>query len=411
MANLPLLAPKQRWSVRNSNKRLNIWHGSVRSGKTVGTIFRYIKFIANSPPGDLLLAGKTIDSLKRNVISPILDLLGSDAHYMPGRRELKVWDKTIYTVGASDERSEGKIRGSTLAGAYGDELTLWPESFFQMMLSRMSVEGAQFFGTTNPDNPNHWLKRNYIDRRAALDLALFHFKLEDNPYLPQAYVDALKKEYVGLWYKRFILGEWCVAEGAIFDFFDEAKHVLITPPEAQYYDVGIDYGTTNPCVFILFGVNPMAPTGKPKIWAEREYYYDPIRRTRQQTDVEFSRDFAAFIEPLKHKVRNIYCDPSAESFQLQLRRDGIHGLRDAENEVLDGIRTVARMLQSGQYAICKNCVNYINEMYSYAWNPKKQLVGEDLPLKTNDHCQDTGRYVIHTKFGSGSQYDVTKFVN
>lgn len=403
-----LLAPKQRWSAREANSRLNIWHGSVRSGKTVATIHRFLKFIGNSPDGDLLLAGKTIDSLKRNVIGPIQDLLGLDAHYMPGRRELKVWDKTIYTVGASDERSEGKIRGSTLAGAYGDELTLWPESFFKMMLSRMSLEGAQFFGTTNADNPNHWLKKEYIDRKQALNMSLFHFKLEDNPFLPKAYVEALKQEYVGLWHKRFILGHWCVAEGAIFDFFDEAKHVLQIYPEAVYYDVGIDYGTTNPCVFILFGCNPF---GKPKIWAEREYYYDPVKRTRQQTDVEFSRDFKAFIAPIAGKVRNIYCDPSAESFQLQLKRDGVVGLRDAENEVLDGIRTVARMLQNGEFAIYKACQNYISEMYSYAWNPKKQIVGLDVPLKANDHCQDTGRYVIYSKYGAGSQYDISKFVN
>lgn len=405
--NLPILAPKQKWAIRNSNSRLNIWHGSVRSGKTWSTIYRWIKYVSEAPPGDLLLVGKTIDSLKRNVIGPILDLIGSDAVYMPGRRELKLWDRTIYTVGASDERSEGKIRGATIAGAYGDELTLWPESFFQMMLSRMSVEGAKFFGTTNPDNPNHWLKKNYIDRKDALDMSLFHFKLEDNPYLPTSYVDALKKEYVGLWYKRFIMGLWCVAEGAIFDFFDEAKHTIKEYPTASYYNVGIDYGTTNPCVFILFGVNPSL---RPKVWAQAEYYYDPVKRTRQQTDVEFSRDFKSFIAPFAHQIRDIYCDPSAESFQLQLKRDGVHGLRDAENEVLDGIRTVARMLQSGEYAIHETCKNYINEMYSYAWNPKKQLVGEDLPLKVNDHCQDCSRYVIHTKFGLNA-YDISKFVN
>ena len=404
---ITLFSPKQSWSMRASTKRLNLWHGSVRSGKTIGTIGRFLKSLGDNVDADHLLVGRTIGSLKRNVINPLLELIGSDGHYSSGKNELKIWDKTIYTVGASDERAEGKIRGMTVGKAYGDEITLWPESFFQMMLSRMSVEGSQFFGTTNPDNPNHWLKKNYIDRHKALDLSLFHFKLEDNPFLPQAYIEALKKEYVGLWYKRFILGEWCVAEGAIFDFFDETKHVLLNPPEAQYYDVGIDYGTTNPCVFILFGVNP---TSRPKVWAEREYYYDPVRRNRQQTDVEFSADFKSFIAPIANKVRNIYCDPSAESFQLQLRRDGVHGLRDAENEVLDGIRTVARMLQNGEFAICKNCRNYIDEMYSYAWNPKKQLVGEDLPLKTNDHCQDTGRYVIHTKFGL-SGYDIANFLN
>ncbi len=402
------LSKKQAWSARNAVKRLNFWHGSVRSGKTVGTIFKFMAFVGKAPEGDLLLAGKTIDSLKRNVISPLLDYLGADAHYFPGRRELRIWDRNIYTVGASDERSEGKIRGSTIAGAYGDELTLWPESFFQMMLSRMSVEGAQFFGTTNPDNPNHWLKRNYLDRRIALDAGVFHFQLEDNPFLPKSYVDALKTEYTGLWYKRFILGQWCVAEGAIYDFFDEAKHCLINYPEPQYYDVSIDYGTTNPTVFGLFGINP---TTRPKVWLEREYYYDPAQRNRQQTDSEFSQDLKTFIAPVANRIRNIYCDPSAESFQLQLRRDGFHGLRDADNEVLDGIRTVARMLQTGEYAIGAHCRNNIKEKYSYAWDKKKQERGEDAPIKSHDHCSDMERYLIHTKFGSGSQYDISKFIN
>ena len=399
------LHPKQRWSARRAQRRINLWHGSVRSGKTVGTIVKYIQYIATAPPGDLLLAGKTIDALKRNVINPLIDYVGSDAHYFPGKRELRVWDKTIYTVGASDERSEGKIRGSTLAGGLGDEVTLWPESFFKMMLSRMSVEGAQFFGTTNTDNPNHWLKKGFLDRQAMLDMTSFHFKLDDNLSLPKSYVKSLKAEYTGLWYKRFILGLWCVAEGAIYDFFDERLHVLQKLPPATYYDVGIDYGTTNPTCFILYG---NCPGATPEIWAEREYYYDPAIEKRQKTDAEFSEDFKKFIAPVANKIRGIYCDPSAESFQLQLKRDGVYGIKDADNDVLNGIRTVANMLGTGKYAIYRSCVNYIKEFYSYMWDKKAQIKGEDKPVKTSDHAQDNGRYVIHTKFGS-KKYDISKF--
>ena len=275
-----------------------------------------------------------------------------------------------------------------------------------MMLSRMSVEGAQFFGTTNPDNPNHWLMKDYLMRKDDLDMALFHFTLDDNPYLPKTYVEQLKKEYTGLWYKRFILGEWCVAEGAIYDFFDEKKHCTDVFPEAKYYTVGIDYGTTNPAAFILFGVNPYTT---PKVWAIKEYYWDPVRESKQKTDAEFSADFQKFIAPYRTKIRSIYCDPSAESFQLQLRRDGILNLRDAENEVLDGIRTKARMLSSGEYVISPSCRNYIDEFYSYSWDEKRQLIGEDKPIKKFDHCQDCARYVIHSIFGV-QEYDLMKFV-
>lgn len=410
----PSLSPKQQWSVRKAQKRLNLWHGAVRSSKTVGSIYRFMQYVGQAPPGDLLLAGKTIDSLKRNIINPMMELLGHEANYSPGKRELKIWDRTIYTVGASDERSEGKIRGSTLAGAYGDELTLWPESFFKMMLSRMSVPGAQFFGTTNPDNPNHWLMKDYIKRKHDLDMTLFHFMLEDNPYLDPTYVEQLKKEYTGLWYKRFILGEWCVAEGAIYDFFDEKKHVIQPKdyPDAQYYDISIDYGTTNPCCFVAYGNNFLT---KPKIWSEREYFWDPAVKKKQKTDGEFSADFIQFIRPYTGKIRHIYCDPSAESFQLQLKKDlsrnNIGALvYDADNEVLDGIRTVARMLSEGEYMIGAACKECINEKYAYAWDPKKQDKGEDAPIKKHDHCSDNERYVLYTKFGT-KQYDIAKFVN
>lgn len=408
------LSDKQRWSIRNATKRLNIWHGSVRAGKTVGTVWRWLDYIGRAPAGDLLMSAKTMDSLKRNILTPMWDLVGDELQYYPGKREAKIWGRTIYTVGASDERSEGKIRGSTIAGALGDELTLWPESFFKMLLSRMSVTGAQFFGTTNPDNPRHWLKTDYLDRRVELNkdfpnhMGSFHFNIDDNPFLDPTYVQQLKAEYTGLWYKRFILGEWCVAEGAIYDFFDVKKHVIDYVPEAKYYHASIDYGTTNPTAFILFGHNPRPAKGHPRVWAEREYYFDPKKEKRQQTDKEFSDDFKRFIAPVKGKVQRVYCDPSAESFQLQLRRDGVSGLRDAENEVLDGIRTVARMHVSGEYKIHRSCTNLIDEKYGYAWDPKAQEKGEDKPLKQKDHGVDAERYELFTTFGTSS-YDISKF--
>src|SRR5690606_4293976 len=137
-------------------------------------------------------------------------------------------------------------RGMTLAGAYGDEVTLWPESFFTMLLSRLSVPGAQFFGTTNPDSPGHWLKKRYLDRADELSLRRFRFTLADNPALDPAYVEALKREYTGLWYRRYILGEWVAAEGAIYDMFDPDRHVARELPEILHWWVGVDYGTTNP---------------------------------------------------------------------------------------------------------------------------------------------------------------------
>ena len=394
---------QQKFSYSNSNRRLNLWEGPVRSGKTVASIFRWIKFIGNSPGGDLIMTGKTNGTLYRNIIRPMNELLGDDMYYHQelDSRVIDLWDKKIYCFGANDERAEGKIRGMTVAGGYGDELTLWPESYFQMMLSRMSVAGAEFFGSTNPDNPRHWLKVNFINRKNDLDMNVFHWPIEANTaknggFLPDEFVENLKKEYVGLWYRRFILGEWCVAEGAIYDFFDEDINVIAETPRALWYMASVDYGTNNPTSFRLYGFNPHT---KPKVWRERGYFWDSKKRGRQKTDEEYSEDMKAFLGGVK--PRKIYVDPSAASFKIQLKKDGYSQVRDADNEVLDGIRVQSRMLQSGEYAIKKHHSNRdcINEYYGYVWDEKAAKRGEDKPLKEGDHSKDEERYLLFSEFG------------
>lgn len=397
------LFPKQRYSFKHSNKRLNIWEGSVRSGKTEVSILRFMKYVANAPPGDLFMVGKTDRSLKRNIINPMQETLGSDMYYSSGKGEIRLWGRLIYTVGANDERAETKIRGSTCAGAYGDELTLWPDSFFRTLLGRMSVSGAKLFGTTNPDNPYHKIKTDYLDRKSELDLTSFHFDLDDNIFLDPVFVNNIKKEYTGLWFKRFIKGLWVLAEGAIYDFFDENKHTVIATHKADYWTVSIDYGTSNPAAFLLFG---HSYKGNPRVWAEKEYYYSGRKTGKQKTDSEYSNDLEKFIGK-KIKTRYIFVDPSAASFRVQLRRDGFTGLREADNSVLDGIRTVARMLKSGEFVIKKTCPNFIQEMGGYVWDAKAQLRGEDKPMKQSDHCEDACRYDLHTIYGQ-SVLDIEK---
>lgn len=402
-----ILNPMQKWSIQDSNARLNIWEGAVRSGKTVGIDFRFLKAIAedkkNCPPDAIdMMVGKTLGSLKRNVINPLIDLVGKDnATYYPGKQEFHIWGNAVPVIGANDERSEMKIRGSTVRKCLGDELTLWPESFFKMLDSRLSLESSQFFGSTNPGPPRHYIKVDYIDRVKELNLKTYKFKIEDNKALPPAYIEAIKKNYTGLWYKRFILGEWCMAEGSIYDFFDESEHTIVKCPPAQYYVVGVDYGTANPTAFIIFGINRFT---KPKIWAEYEYYYDSRKAQRQKTNSEYSQDFIDFCkeclgEYWQTKIMRTYLDPSAESLQLQFQRDGIMSVAEAQNDVLPGIATVATMMKAGDFAIHQRCKNYINEMYSYVWDPKAQEKGIDQPLKTDDHCQDAGRYAVFSEFG------------
>lgn len=382
---------KQLDSIVNSDARLNFWQGAVRSGKTIASIVRWLDFIASGPQGDLLMVGKTERTLKRNVLDTMAQILGPKRFkYNKGEGEVYVCGRRIYVVGANDERAEGKIRGMTLAGAYGDEVTLWPEAFFKMLLSRLSVPGAKFFGTTNPDSPYHWLKREYLEK-PDLNLKSWHFLLEDNPNLDPEYVESLKKEYTGLWYKRFILGMWVQAEGAVYDMWDEDRHVVDevpTPHEARLIYCGVDYGTTNPCAFLLISL------ADDTWYVHREYYHDSRAVGRQKTDAEYSRDLAEFLGDLKTRVP-VVIDPSAASFKEQLQSDGFI-VWEADNSVLDGIRAVATLLNEGRLKVHRSCQNLIREFSAYVWDEKAQKRGEDKPLKENDHALDALRYVIWT---------------
>lgn len=388
------LSARQKEYIAQSTRRLNVAEGAVRSGKTWATLYRFVQYLRDGPEGDLILIGNTERTIKRNIIGVLESLFGKGyVKYNKGEGEVRLFGRRIYIVGASDERSERKVRGMTVAGAYCDEITTYPESFWTMLLSRLSVKDAKLFGTTNPDSPYHWLKANYLDRESELDMLRMRFLLEDNDALDPAYVAALKAEYTGLWYKRYILGLWVLAEGAVYDMWDEAKHVIATHPTARDYYVAIDYGTNNPTVFGLFGV-----TGD-RAWMEREYYYDSTRSGRQKTDAQFSADLREWLGSVR--PREIIVDPSALSFKTQLRHDGFPQVRDADNSVLDGIRTVATMLTAGRLHICADCRETVKEFSGYVWDAKAQERGEDKPLKQNDHGMDCLRYFAHTTFGRG----------
>jgi PBSX family phage terminase large subunit len=376
-------------SIRESNARINIWEGSVRSGKTISSIVRWLDYIETGPKGDLLMCGKTERTLKRNILDVIESIVGSKNYKLnQGQGEVYIFGRRIYIVGANDERAEGKIRGLTLAGAYCDEITLYPESFWTMLLSRLSVKGAKLFGTTNPDSPYHWLKVNYIDRANELDIKVFSFRLEDNPNLDPNYIEQLKKEYTGLWKKRYIDGLWVMAEGVVYDMFDERKHVISEMPECERYWVAVDYGTNNPTVFLLQGQKGNV------YYTLKEYYYDSTKTGRQKTDVEYAKDLKEFIGD--KKVTAIIVDPSAASFIAQLRKNGFFNVKKADNEVLDGIRHVSTLLSNNRYFVHESCKNLIKEKASYVWDMKAQQKGEDKPLKQNDHASDAERYGLYT---------------
>ncbi len=388
------LSDKQITAFQDSNSRINIFEGSVRAGKSFISLLRWLEFVRKGPAGPLIICGRTDRTIKRNIILPLQEMVGPAVQYHSGKGEVEMFGRKMYVVGANDERAEGKIRGSEFAGALIDELTILPESFFKMLLSRLSIEGAKIFATTNPDSPFHWVKRDLIDRKDELNLSVFSFNIDDNPALSEQYKNDLKKEYKGLWFNRFIEGKWVLAEGAVYDFFDTNLHVLEIPiTTAHHYFVGIDYGTTNPCVFTMIGYDP---NSYPNLWLEKEYYFDSKKEQRQKSDFEYTNDFIDFISGFN--VKSIIIDPSAASFKRELQRNGISGIKDADNDVLKGIRFTSNMLSSGQFKVCASCKNTIKEFMTYVWDSKSSERGLDKPVKQNDHALDAIRYVLATEF-------------
>lgn len=400
---------EQKIFFNKARKRINLAVGSVRSGKSVVLDLLFVYLVPKAPEGgDIFLIGKTLDALKRNVINPLQRYLGKSFRHYPGKRECKLWNRTIHTVGANDERSVGKIQGASIYLVLCDEITLYPEGFVRMLDNRLSFENSTLLGSANPDSPYHYLKTDYIDREKELDLYHQHFKLEDNTFLSRKFIENIKKNYKGLslWYRRFILGEWCLAEGAVYDFFQDTNIVSKCPFEPEFYVIGIDYGTGNPTAFIRFACKYIM--GELYLHAEKEYLFDSKKAGYQKTDIQYVKDLKEFMKDKAVLTLGIYIDPSAASFILQCQQDGIPFIKDADNSVLDGIRTVGSLLVTVRLTISKvNCPQYINSFYGYLWDSKAQKLGIDKPLKENgaDHMQDGGRYSIYTLSTQGIGYN------
>lgn len=331
-------------------------------------------------------------SFRRNILPLLYILIGNDVKYLEGKGLLEIWDRKIHVIGAHDTRAEGKMRGATFVGAYVDEASLIPESAWIVLVQRCAMGGARVFATTNPDSPAHWLKADFIDSNA--DVKSFHFNMFDNPVLTEAERDYLTRQHKGLWYKRFVLGEWVLAEGAVYDFFDESVHVIKhQPANAKFYLVGVDIGFSNPTGFVMVGYNDEV---SPSLWVEKEYYYK--NKASPKGDSDYARDLEMFCD--RHNIKAIYIDPAALSFKIEARRLGIGiPIKDAKNDVLSGIRSVSSFMANGDLKIMSCCKNLIAEIGSYCWDPRKTDVGLDIPIKKHDHLLDALRYSIFSYFG------------
>jgi PBSX family phage terminase large subunit len=315
--------------------------------------------------------------------------------------QLKLFDSDWLVIGAKDEGSERYIRGLTVGFALCDEVSLMPQNFFQMLLSRMSPKNARLYGTTNPDSPYHWLKAGYLDNaelRAKRILWSEHFTMADNPNLTTEFIESQTRLYTGFFYKRFIEGKWVVAEGAVYkdSWSDALLYDLEDEPAwiraeggRQVRTIAIDYGTVNPMVFL-----EIYDDGK-LFWVTREYYWDSNVEMRQKTDAEYADDLLEFIGP--RNDAKVIIDPSAASFKAEMTKRGIWYV-DAENDVNEGIRVSSMILNQRLVRFCRQTVpKTIQEMQTYSWDSKAAQRGDEKPLKTHDHAPDAFRYFAKTE--------------
>ena len=388
-----MISPKQKKILAFPYTKYEaiICDGAIRAGKTMLMVVAFVDWAMREFNGQRFgICSKTVDSACKNIVSPYLALTyWKDKYSVKWRRTDKMMivsdghRENIFEVfGGRDESSFALIQGRTLAGVLIDEVALQPRSFVEQACARCSVDGSKLWFNCNPASPQHWFYKEWVCQPKKHNAIRLHFLLEDNPSLSQRIIDRYKSMYTGVFYNRYILGEWCVAEGLVYDF-GEDNIVDEIPKNGEYY-ISIDYGTMNP-----FSAGLWCVLGD-KAVRIKEYYYNGREKAVQRTD----EDYCDAVEELAkgYNIRQVIVDPSAASFIAALRKRGFT-IRKANNDVLDGIRRTAVYLKNGNIKIHRSCVDSIAEFGLYRWDDKATA---DTVIKENDHAMDDIRYFANT---------------
>ena len=380
---------------RYKDKDAIICDGSIRSSKTVSMSIGFILWSCSWFNGKTFaICGQTIESLRRNVITQLPTLFEGLCKITERKSEnlmvvsLDGRVNKYYLFGGKDEGSAALIQGMTLAGVMFDEVALMPRSFVEQALARCSVEGSKFWFNCNPDSPEHWFYKEWIQKHKEKNALYLHFTMKDNNSLSEKVKKRYENMYSGVFYDRFIRGLWVVAEGLVYDFFQSKKETIIKTVDMNDYNefyVSIDYGTINPCSMGLWGVNS---EGAARI---RESYFDSRKEGRQRTDEEHYQALVELVEDLP--ITRVIVDPSAASFIECIRRHGDFRVKPAINSVIDGIRITSSLLNADMIHIDPSCKDCIREFGLYRWDEKKTA---DTVLKENDHAMDEVRYFCNT---------------
>ncbi len=393
-------SPKQRrvltWWMpggRDADKEAIVCDGAVRSGKTLAMGLGFFLWASASFSGQRFgICGKTIASLRRNVLAEVLPKLeGLGAVWTERRSENRVTvrflgrENDFYIFGGRDESSASLIQGVTFAGILMDEVALMPRSFVEQACARCSVAGSRMWFNCNPAGPGHWFYKTWILEAAQRNCLRLHFTMEDNPSLTEDIRQRYRNLYTGVFYRRFVLGEWVQAEGRVYDFFGPEMVRPVPDGEFEKWYVSCDYGTVNPTSMGLWG--------KQKgVWYRvKEFYFDSRQERRQMTDEEY----AGALKKLAgdRLITAVIVDPSAASFMEVLRRQG-WAVKKARNDVLSGIRLTSDCLKDGRIVICQGCRDCLREMDEYVWDPAGGT--RDRVKKEHDHAMDDMRYFVST---------------
>jgi len=376
-------------SLEDDENKLFLLSGAVRSSKTVASLITFADRVSSGPKdAPRMMVGNTERSLKRNCLDPLREFVGkSNCTINIGNGEMNLFGRKIYLAGAHDIASLPKFQGPTLLDAYCDEAVTYPSEIINMIVSRLSLPDSKAWMTMNPGPPAHYMKKDYIDRADDIRAKVWNFTLDDNPFLEESYKTWLKSVYTGLWYKRMILGEWAVADGAVFSNFNPDLHVVKVLPDEPMdaIRIGVDYGAANPTVFIKLC------RYKTKWLATEEFYHRP-KEGSQYTNAQYKDQMIKFIG--NYYPSSIEVDPSAAAFIYELRKC-IRNVHGANNDVSNGIQKISSALNAGNLLIHESCTNLIEEMQSYAWDSKASAIGIDKPVKSNDHAIDALRYIIN----------------
>lgn len=381
-------SPKQIEYWNNANHRWNFKTGATRAGKTYIDYWMIMRRIRErvGKPGLIVILGVTKSTIERNILEPMRNIYGDKmVGTINNENKCRLFGEVVYCLGAEKVSQVSKVRGSSIKYCYGDEVAEWNEEVFELLKSRLDTEDSCFDGALNPQGPNHWLKAFLDDEE--LDIYCQKYTIFDNPFLPKKFVDDLCKEYSGsVYYRRYILGEWAMAEGLVYPMFSREKHINHDVPEyhqnSQYF-VTIDYGTVNPFAVGLFEFR-----GRRSIMI-KELHYDGRRDGRVDNE-EYYKMVCEMIGDLP--IQYILVDPSAAGFIETVKRYAKYIVRGADNDVLNGIQEVTKYLNYGLLEIHESCIETIKEFESYAWDDKSI---DDAVIKENDHHLDALRYYIY----------------